>query len=107
MNNFQKNIRKYCQVKPTNKEVVLQTITTDQEDKQYEENIKKNILSKALEFVPKSGWSIDALAQGAEAAGYPGIAHGLFPNGGGDLVHYFNITCNERLVDEMKTVSYS
>lgn len=102
VNKIQKNIRKYCQVS-TSKEIVLQTITIDQEDKQYEEDVKNRILTKALEFVPKSGWSIDALAQGAEAAGYPGIAHGLFPNGGGDLVHYFNIICNERLVDEMKT----
>lgn len=82
----------------------MKVSNTDQEETQYEEDIKKRILAKALEFVQKSGWSVESLAQGAEAVGYPGIAHGLFPNGGGDLVHFFNVTCNERLVEEMKTV---
>ncbi|CAH0729642.1 unnamed protein product, partial [Brenthis ino] len=81
----------------------MKAINADQEETQYEEDIKKRILAKALEFVQKSGWSVESLAQGAEAAGYPGIAHGLFPNGGGDLVHFFNVTCNESLVEEMKT----
>lgn len=77
----------------------------EQEDQQYEENIKKSILENALQFVTKSGWSVESLSSGAKAAGYPTITHGLFPNGGGDLVHYFNIKCNEQLVDDMKTVS--
>lgn len=77
----------------------------EQEDHQYEENIKKSILENALQFVPKSGWSVESLSSGAKAAGYPTITHGLFPNGGGDLVHYFNVKCNEKLVDAMKTVS--
>ncbi|XP_022830308.1 ubiquinone biosynthesis protein COQ9-B, mitochondrial-like isoform X2 [Spodoptera litura] len=75
----------------------------EQEDHQYEENIKKNILENALQFVPKNGWSVESLSAGAKAAGYPTITHGLFPNGGADLVHYFNVRCNERLVDAMKT----
>ncbi|CAH2244496.1 jg17970 [Pararge aegeria aegeria] len=95
-----KVLRSYCQ--GVRKEVVVPA-TFDQEDHQYEEDVKKRILSKALEFVTKSGWSVDSLAQGAEAAGYPGVSHGLFPNGGGDLVHYFNVTCNEKLVEEMKS----
>lgn len=77
----------------------------EQEDQQYEENIKKSILENALQFVTKSGWSVESLSSGAKAAGYPTITHGLFPNGGGDLVHYFNVKCNEQLVDAMKTVS--
>lgn len=77
----------------------------EQEDHKYEENIKKNILENSLQFVPKTGWSVESLSAGAKAAGYPTITHGLFPNGGGDLVHYFNVRCNEQLVDAMKTVS--
>ena len=77
----------------------------EQEDQQYEENIKNSILENALDFVTKFGWSVESLSAGAKAAGYPTITHGLFPNGGGDLVHYFNIKCNEKLVDAMKTVS--
>lgn len=75
----------------------------EQEDHQYEENIKKSILENALQFVPQSGWSVESLSSGARAAGYPTITHGLFPNGGGDLVHYFNVKCNEKIVDTMKT----
>ncbi|KAF9405522.1 hypothetical protein HW555_013787 [Spodoptera exigua] len=75
----------------------------EQEDHQYEENIKKIIFENALQFVPKNGWSVESLSAGAKAAGYPTITHGLFPNGGGDLVHYFNVRCNEQLVDAMKT----
>ncbi|XP_026731800.1 ubiquinone biosynthesis protein COQ9, mitochondrial-like isoform X2 [Trichoplusia ni] len=75
----------------------------ENEDTKYEENIKNSILNHALEFVPKSGWSVESLSSGAKAAGYPTITHGLFPNGGGDLVHYFNIKCNEQLVEQMKT----
>ncbi|XP_052741827.1 ubiquinone biosynthesis protein COQ9, mitochondrial isoform X2 [Bicyclus anynana] len=100
INNTQKIVRSYCQ--GAKKEIVVAT-NTDQDDHQYEEDIKKRILAKALDFVTKSGWSVDSLAHGAEAAGYPGVSHGLFPNGGGDLVHYFNVTCNEKLVEEMKS----
>lgn len=106
LSNAQKNLRTYCQGQ-NNKEISVPIKTTEHEEHQYEENIKKNILAKALDFVQKTGWSIESLAQGAEAAGYPGVAHGLFPNGGGDLVHYFNITCNEKLVEQMKSVSNS
>ncbi|XP_075979194.1 ubiquinone biosynthesis protein COQ9-A, mitochondrial-like isoform X2 [Anticarsia gemmatalis] len=78
-------------------------VPTEHEEHQYEENVKNRILEKALEFVPKSGWSVESLSSGAKAAGYPTITHGLFPNGGADLVHYFNVKCNEHLVDQMKT----
>ncbi|XP_041986717.1 ubiquinone biosynthesis protein COQ9, mitochondrial-like isoform X2 [Aricia agestis] len=78
------------------------TVNTEHDERQYEEDIKRRILTKAMEFVPTSGWSVESLTQGSEAIGYPGITHGLFPNGGGDLVHYFNVTCNEQLVQHMK-----
>ncbi|XP_050351811.1 ubiquinone biosynthesis protein COQ9, mitochondrial-like isoform X2 [Nymphalis io] len=100
--NAQKTFRHYCQGQ-TNKEIVLTPKSTEQDERQYEEDIKRSILAKALDYVLKTGWSIESLAQGAEAVGYPGVAHGLFPNGGGDLVHYFNITCNENLVEQMKS----
>lgn len=101
-NNTPNIVRSYCQ--GVTKDIAVPA-TSDHDEHQYEEDVKKRILGKALEFVTKSGWSVDSLARGAEAAGYPGVSHGLFPNGGGDLVHYFNVTCNEKLVEEMKTVS--
>lgn len=96
-------LRKYSQ---SNNEVIdnkIATIPTPQDDNQYEEDIKSKIMENALSFVHKSGWSIDSISAGAEAAGYPGITHGLFPNGGGDLVHYFNVKCNNELVEHMKS----
>ncbi|XP_038223351.1 ubiquinone biosynthesis protein COQ9, mitochondrial-like isoform X2 [Zerene cesonia] len=102
INKTQNIIRHYCQV-PESKDKIIPVTRVDHDENQYEDDIKNRILAKALEFVTKSGWSVESLAQGAEAAGYPGITHGLFPNGGGDLVHYFNIKCNEQLVEEMKS----
>ncbi|XP_059054051.1 ubiquinone biosynthesis protein COQ9, mitochondrial-like isoform X2 [Achroia grisella] len=97
-----KLFRNYCQSLPES-EVKVAIAATEYEEQQYEENIKNRILEKALEFVPKSGWSIESISAGAEAAGYPGITHGLFPNGGADLVHYFNVRCNDYLVQKMKS----
>lgn len=107
--NTQKLIRHYCQTtekEPITKDQKIVTVNqSEQDEDQYEENVKDRILEKALQFVPTNGWTVDALCAGAEAVGYPGITHGLFPNGGADLVHYFNIKCNQDLLDQMKTVS--
>ncbi|XP_064292268.1 ubiquinone biosynthesis protein COQ9, mitochondrial-like isoform X3 [Plodia interpunctella] len=102
INNTQRIVRNYCQNKP-NEDNKIVSIPIEREEEQYEENVKHSILERALDFVPKSGWSVESISAGAEAAGYPGVAHGLFPNGGGDLVHYFNIKCNEQLVVQMKS----
>lgn len=104
VNNVQRIIRNYCN-QNVNKEVTASTVKIEHEERQYEENVKNSILEKSLDFVTQTGWSVESLSSGAKAAGYPSITHGLFPNGGGDLVHYFNIRCNEQLVTEMKSVS--
>lgn len=44
------------------------------------------------------GWTRNAIVQGAEEAGYPSVVHGMFPEGGFDLVSYFNGKCNEELL---------
>lgn len=95
--------RSYCQGVAEKDIKLPNAVTTEHDEHQYEENIKNRILEKALDFVMQSGWSVESLSSGAKAAGYPTITHGLFPNGGADLVHYFNIKSNERLVDLMKT----
>lgn len=105
INNHQSIIRNYCQKSEIQKGDIVPTFPPEQDEQQYEQNVKDSILSKALEFVPKFGWSVESLSHGAEAAGYPGITHGLFPNGGGDLIHFFNVKCNEELVEQMKSVS--
>lgn len=107
--NTQRLIRHYCHTVEKERvikdEKVAAVTLSEHDEDQYEKNVKDRILEKALEFVPTHGWTVDALCAGAEAVGYPGITHGLFPNGGADLVHYFNVKCNQKLMDQMKTVS--
>ncbi|KAL0099749.1 hypothetical protein PUN28_019866 [Cardiocondyla obscurior] len=43
------------------------------------------------------GWSKQAISAGAESIGYPGVTHGLFPNGSAALVLYFYSLCNQEL----------
>ncbi|XP_063363735.1 ubiquinone biosynthesis protein COQ9, mitochondrial-like isoform X2 [Cydia amplana] len=103
LQNTQRQIRYYSQTAEKEIKAPATTVTTEHEENQYEESVKNRILEKALEYVSKNGWSVESLSAGAEAAGYPGVAHGLFPNGGGDLIHYFNVKCNDSLVDQMKS----
>lgn len=63
--------------------------------------IRNDILDAALLFVSVHGWSRDAIANGAEQCGYPGIVHGMFPNGGIELINHFYMQCNERLMTQL------
>lgn len=60
--------------------------------------VRTKILETALNHVPTLGWTRNAIVQGAEDAGYPSVIHGMFPEGGFDLVSYFNGKCNEELL---------
>ncbi|CAH0545972.1 unnamed protein product [Brassicogethes aeneus] len=73
-----------------------------EQNEQYEEDIKEKILCASLKFVPELGWSKDALSAGAQTVGYPGVTHGLFHSGGADLVHYFQVSSNNKLVEILK-----
>lgn len=64
-----------------------------------DESISNRILTAALEFVPEYGWSAKAIAEGAKAEGFSGMAEGMFPREGGDLVLHFIDTCNLKLGD--------
>lgn len=66
------------------------------------EAVRIKILEAALKHVPTLGWSRNAIVQGAEEAGYPSVVHGMFPEGGFDLVSYFNGKCNEELLQMLK-----
>ncbi|XP_022185053.2 ubiquinone biosynthesis protein COQ9, mitochondrial isoform X2 [Nilaparvata lugens] len=72
------------------------------EHSEYEENIKNNILKASLPFVEKCGWSKETISHGAESLGYPGVAHGMFPRGGAELVQYFYVSSNQELVEILK-----
>ncbi|XP_012227820.1 ubiquinone biosynthesis protein COQ9, mitochondrial isoform X2 [Linepithema humile] len=80
-----------------NRKTESQQSAHEESDEEYEKNIKIKILGASLKFVPDMGWSKQAISAGAETIGYPGVVHGLFPNGGADLVHYFYSTCNRQL----------
>lgn len=47
----------------------------------------------------------NSLFEGAESVGYPGVIHGMFPNGGADLVQHFYSTCNRKLNGQLKSES--
>lgn len=71
-------------------------------EEQRIQEIRDRILDAALPFVNKHGWSRETISLGAEECGYPGVAHGMFPNGGAELVHHFYTKCNRELIDKLK-----
>lgn len=81
----------------SNRKTESQQSTHEESDEEYETNIKTKILGASLKFVPDMGWSKQAISAGAESIGYPGVIHGLFPNGGAALVQYFYSMCNREL----------
>lgn len=80
------------------------SIKEEHSDEQYDKNVRTNILNASLPFVIELGWSRDALVKGAESLGYPGVAHGLFPRGGAELVQFFYTDCNQKLATKLKQV---
>ncbi|XP_046659487.1 ubiquinone biosynthesis protein COQ9, mitochondrial-like isoform X2 [Homalodisca vitripennis] len=78
-----------------------------EENHQYEDNIKQKILQASLPFVIQYGWSKNAISAGASTLGYPGVIHGMFPQGGADLVNHFYATCNQELATQLKLAAES
>ena len=66
---------------------------------------KAAILVAALRQVTKHGWSEEALREGARSVGVAELDDGLFPNGGGDLVQYFEKQCHDDLVQYLQDLS--
>lgn len=73
--------------------------TATEEDHDKIHKIRSDILESSLQFVPSHGWSIEAIVKGAEAINYPGVAHGMFPNGAIELIHHFYAKCNRELIE--------
>ncbi|CAG5958358.1 unnamed protein product [Menidia menidia] len=73
----------------------------DEQDEDYEteEQLQARILTAALEFVPQHGWSMEAIAAGAESLGLSSASTGMFYNGAGDLVLHFIAHCNSQLTE--------
>ncbi|XP_051916969.1 ubiquinone biosynthesis protein COQ9, mitochondrial [Hippocampus zosterae] len=70
-----------------------------EQDEEYEteEQVQAKILNAALEFVPQHGWTLEAMAAGAETLGLSSASTGMFDNGAGDLVLHFIAHCNSQL----------
>lgn len=71
-----------------------------EQDEEYEteEQLQARILTAALEFVPVHGWSMEAIAAGAESLGLSSASTGMF-NSAGDLVLHFIAHCNTQLTE--------
>lgn len=72
-----------------------------EQDEEYEteEQLQARILTAALEFVPLHGWSMEAIAAGAESLGLSSASTGMFEKGSGDLVLHFIAQCNAQLTE--------
>ncbi|XP_056137724.1 ubiquinone biosynthesis protein COQ9, mitochondrial isoform X2 [Lampris incognitus] len=69
------------------------------EEYETEEQLQARILTAALAFVPQHGWSMEAIASGAETVGLSSASTGMFYNGSGDLVLHFIAQCNSQLTE--------
>ncbi|XP_034541416.1 ubiquinone biosynthesis protein COQ9, mitochondrial [Notolabrus celidotus] len=69
------------------------------EEYETEEQLQARILTAALEFVPLHGWSMEAIAAGAETLGLSSASTGMFYNGAGDLILHFVSKCNSQLTE--------
>ncbi|CAG8549146.1 14383_t:CDS:10 [Ambispora leptoticha] len=72
------------------------------EDAKHVNSISLKILELALGFVPKHGWSVEALSKSAESLGYLSVTHGMFPRGEVDLIDYFLEESRRKMTFEIK-----
>lgn len=77
------------------------TQDTDDSKRANVSAIRESILNASLPFVQKYGWTREAIQQGAASINYPGIAHGLFPAGGIELINHFVLGCDRQLVENL------
>ncbi|XP_078256788.1 ubiquinone biosynthesis protein COQ9, mitochondrial isoform X2 [Rhinoraja longicauda] len=62
-----------------------------------EDQLRQQLLSEALKFVPKFGWTVEAIAEGAKVLDLSPAVTGMFSHGPGDLVLHFVTHCNNQL----------
>nr|XP_061813079.1 ubiquinone biosynthesis protein COQ9-B, mitochondrial-like [Nerophis lumbriciformis] len=78
-----------------------QDSASEQDEYETEEQLQAQVLNAALEFVPQHGWTMEAIAAGAETLGLSTASTGMFQNGAGDLVLYFITQCNLQLAETL------
>ena len=86
-------------------ELIVSVRGEDTTEDESSNGVKNKILEASLAFVEGTescGWTRKALVRGAESIGYPGVIHGVFSRGGVELINYYYLNCNKRLMDEMQ-----
>ena len=63
-----------------------------------ENSLRLDILNAALTHVPELGWTVKALAAGAEDVGLPPVSHGIVERGAIELVEHFSTTTTSEVV---------
>ncbi|XP_020368998.1 ubiquinone biosynthesis protein COQ9, mitochondrial isoform X2 [Rhincodon typus] len=66
-----------------------------------EEQLRQQLLSAAMEFVPMYGWSVEAIAEGAKVLDLSPALTGMFRHGPGELVLHFVSQCNKQLSEQL------
>lgn len=74
--------------------------STDEHDRV--QKVRDDILDASLKYVTQHGWSPEAISHGAESINYPGVIHGMFPNGGIELINFFYRKCNRKLIEQLQ-----
>lgn len=83
-------------------EFAKQTEDPHTQDEEKIKAVRHQILNASLPFVSTHGWTREAISKGAESQGFPGVAHGMFPNGGVELIQHFYQQCNQSLVQQLR-----
>lgn len=88
--------------KPQAEQAASESENVNAEDTAKIQETREKILNASLAFVKIHGWSREAIAQGAESIGYPGVVHGMFPNGAIELIQHFIASTNAALIEQLK-----
>uniref|UniRef100_A0A0B7A0T7 Ubiquinone biosynthesis protein n=1 Tax=Arion vulgaris TaxID=1028688 RepID=A0A0B7A0T7_9EUPU len=78
------------------------TSQSKNDEHEYEHLIRQRILQASIPHVQEYGWTKKAIEAGARDEGLPPVAHGMFPRGGAELVHFFNVKSNLELAKTLK-----
>lgn len=77
----------------------------EREAEETQDEDEERILAASLAFVPQHGWTTEAIAEGARSLGLSGTVHGIFPDGGYDIISFFEHQCNKKLTCHLQQLS--
>jgi ubiquinone biosynthesis protein COQ9 len=72
------------------------------DEHEHEHKVRQQILQASLPHVHEHGWTRKALQAGARDEGLPSAAHGMFPRGGAELIHFFYTKSNLELAEALR-----